>query len=128
MNELVKAVGAKLDRYLTLPANWDSYGADPISGRVVADVREFVAKLPAGVPAPFVAPTNDGGVQLEWNRSHLKYGLYLEFEFVPHRTGFVEYMITDSFSDDGYTAGDFGLGDIDKAMKLIQQVVGEVAS
>jgi hypothetical protein len=58
MNELVKAVGEKLDRYLTLPANWDSYGADPISEKVIADVRNFVAKLPAGVPVPFVGATN----------------------------------------------------------------------
>lgn len=126
MNELVKSVGERLEHLLTLPANWDSYGADLISERVVADVRNFVAKLPAGVPVPFVAPTNDGGVQLEWNRSYLKYGLYLEFEFVPHRPRFVEYIITNPLDEDGYSTGDFYIGDIDRAMRFIKQVVGEV--
>lgn len=126
MSELVKAVGEKLDYLLTLPANWDSYDADPISERIVTDVRKFVAKLPADVPVPLVVPTHDGGVQLEWNYSCRKYGLDLEFEFVPHRPGFVECIIKNPLEKNWCSTSDFYIGDIDRAMRFIKQVVGEV--
>lgn len=128
MSELVTAVGEKLDYFLTLPADWNNYGADQINKKIVADVREFVAKLPSEVPLPFVVPLHDGGIQLAWNCLRKKQGIYLDFVFAPYHAGIVKYVVTDTdrIKEGGYSTGDFHIGDINRAMRFIKQVVGEV--
>jgi hypothetical protein len=55
---------------LTLPLNWDSYGAGPIDPRLVQEAMDFMNKLlgPSS-PAPRVVPLSSGGLQLEWHRN-----------------------------------------------------------
>ncbi len=55
-----------------LQADWDSYGASPISDRAVDRARRFLSELvkefpEAGDISPYtIAPLPSGGVQLEW--------------------------------------------------------------
>lgn len=63
---------------LTLPANWDSYGAGPIN-RPIVDLDFVKRNLAASHPAPRVVPLSSGGRQLEWHRK----GIDLEIVFEP---------------------------------------------
>lgn len=57
--------------YARLPANWDSYGAAPVSPAAIRAAMAFLAEvdrhLPRGSFEPYTtAPIPDGGIQLEW--------------------------------------------------------------
>ncbi len=55
---------------LTLPPNWDSYGAVVIDPKVVHDAMSFIhGFLGPTSPAPRVVPLSNGGLQLEWRRN-----------------------------------------------------------
>jgi hypothetical protein len=73
----------QLEEILSLGENWDSYGAAPVSfenAEYAVRLLDFVASL--ATPAPFIAPTPEGSVQLEWHRA----GIDLEVEIVsPYR-------------------------------------------
>ena len=57
---------------LTLPPNWDSYGAVVIDPKVVHDAMSFIHSLLAPTsPAPRVVPLSNGGLQLEWHRNSI---------------------------------------------------------
>ncbi len=57
-----------LNELLSLPANWDSYGARPIDPKAVSFSLQLLSEVMSPtVPAPLVVPTNRGGVQLEWH-------------------------------------------------------------
>lgn len=62
---------------LSLPANWNSYGARPIDPRDVVLALDLLDRtMQPDTPPPAVAPTARGGLQLEW---HLR-GIDLEVE------------------------------------------------
>ncbi len=71
--QLMRASNAlrTLDEFAELDADWDSYGANPISEIAIEKARailHWVAAygiLPEG-PEPVAVPLADGGVQLEW--------------------------------------------------------------
>lgn len=63
---------------LTLPPNWDSYGAGPIDPNLVHEAMNFMNNiLGSSSPAPRVVPLSSGGLQLEWHRK----GIDLEVVF-----------------------------------------------
>ncbi|NUN00969.1 MAG: hypothetical protein HUU41_07630 [Bryobacteraceae bacterium] len=63
---------------LTLPPNWDSYGAGAVDARVVHAAINFInGFLRPSSPAPRVVPLSSGGLQLEWRRK----GVDLEIVF-----------------------------------------------
>ena len=65
---------------LTLPLNWDSYGAGTIDPSVVQAAMDCMnAVLGPNSPAPRVVPLSSGGLQLEWHRK----GIDLEIVFDP---------------------------------------------
>jgi hypothetical protein len=63
----------QLDAMLTLPENWDGYGAAPIRPGPVEFGKEFVRLLSAlrqgthNEDGVFVTPSRDGGVLIEWD-------------------------------------------------------------
>jgi hypothetical protein len=63
---------------LTLPENWDSYGAPPIVPKIINDAMSLMnGVLGPSSPAPRVVPLSSGGLQLEWHRN----GIDLEVVF-----------------------------------------------
>ena len=63
---------------LTLPPNWDSYGAGPIDPDLVVEAMNFMNNLlGSSSPVPRVVPLSSGGLQLEWHRK----GIDLEVVF-----------------------------------------------
>jgi hypothetical protein len=66
-----------LNELLSLPADWDSYGARPIDPTTAIFSLQLLSEVMGpNVPAPLVVPTNRGGVQLEWHTR----GIDLEIE------------------------------------------------
>ena len=62
------AVGRGTADLLTLPSNWDSYGAEPIQLEVVRAALSFLSRhLEHDSHAPWIVPMSDGGIQLEWS-------------------------------------------------------------
>jgi hypothetical protein len=47
-------------------ANWDGYGALPITRETIAAARRFVRSMPRAYGAPDIAPGADGAIGLEW--------------------------------------------------------------
>jgi hypothetical protein len=63
---------------LTLPPNWDSYGAGAVDTMLVHAAISFInGFLRPSSPAPRVVPLSSGGLQLEWHRK----GVDLEIVF-----------------------------------------------
>ena len=66
---------ASLEQYLdrfseisSLPRNWDSYGAEPVNRRtLVYAVKVFLTLMEGRTIEPFITPTPDGGISIEWS-------------------------------------------------------------
>lgn len=50
-------------------ANWDGYGASPITLDTISHARSFLDSLPNGMASPSVGSEPDGHVTFEWYRS-----------------------------------------------------------
>ncbi len=50
-------------------ANWDGYGAAPVTERAFLTAYDFLEALPLGTPAPSIGAEPDGHITLEWYRS-----------------------------------------------------------
>ncbi len=50
-------------------ANWDGYGAAPVSQRGIEEASAVIRSLPLGFPQPDTSADFDGHVTLEWYRS-----------------------------------------------------------
>jgi len=50
-------------------ANWDGFGAVPVSPDALRSVDLFLASLPLDMPAPAIGAEPDGQLTLEWRRS-----------------------------------------------------------
>ena len=53
-----------LQEFGQLTANWDSYGAEPITEEAIDVARTFTKRRPRKVTA--IVPLSDGGIQVEW--------------------------------------------------------------
>lgn len=71
LGQSIKGSLNELDRVFAecCQANWDGYGAAPISMRTARFAHEFLGALPLGAPAPSVGAEPDGHVTLEWHHS-----------------------------------------------------------
>src|SRR5205823_8499489 len=53
---------------ITLPSNWDSYGARAVDRHVVNSTLKLLGSIMRdSTPPPSVVPTVGGGLQLEWH-------------------------------------------------------------
>ena len=66
----------RLEHLASLPQNWDSYGAAPICPTVIKRAREVLQEALAvggnDIPLPFIAPSPDGGLELEFETESRK--------------------------------------------------------
>jgi hypothetical protein len=73
LSTYLSPIWVKLKEIMKLPANWDSYGAVPITTRTIAKTIEILVesfkiqhRLGYERIIPFVAPCADGSIQAEW--------------------------------------------------------------
>jgi hypothetical protein len=96
------------------PANWDGYGAPPVSRAGIAAVRAFLNGLPdelfirpykeADCLIPAVVPMSSGAIQLEWHVGRRI--LELEFE-TPTTIHYLKWWPDEGIEDEGtYPAAD----------------------
>lgn len=72
-NELTRNLH-KLERIATLGDNWNGYGAEPLSAKLILQVRNLLYEL---YIQPEIFPTAAGTIQLEYEKDN---GDYLEFQ------------------------------------------------
>jgi hypothetical protein len=93
-----------------LPQNWDSYGASPINPEAIQKARGILRSVFAlggtSIPLPFVAPSPDGGIELEWKTTSNK-ELMLDIPPVEGHMAFLLVEPTDS-GDEQETEGKIG--------------------
>jgi hypothetical protein len=80
----IQTVLDHLIEFARLDADWDSYGAEPVSShaiglasRLLLDIDRQALDLVGNYPQPFAAPLSDGGVQIEWKNKHTKIGVQI---------------------------------------------------
>jgi len=75
----IQSVARKLETFRAYQAGWDSYGAHSIDNEALEHAKRFLNdSLFSNLDKPFITPTSNGGIQVEWNRD----GKALELEFV----------------------------------------------
>jgi len=84
LTERLKApVNNKLDSFIHLKKNWDSYNADKVSQQTIDFSKKVVATLIENdVPIDFCVPLRNGGVQLEFHDGTNEF----ELEIHPNRS------------------------------------------
>lgn len=76
---------------LTLPVNWDTYGAPPIEWIVAKQAFQLMSDiLDVEDPAPWVVPMSNGGIQLEWHENGSDLEIEIEPEGIAHGYWFHE--------------------------------------
>lgn len=50
-------------------ANWDGYGASPVTYKTFLQAKDFLEALPLRTPAPTVGAEPDGHITMEWYKS-----------------------------------------------------------
>ena len=95
--EVFKRIG----HFARLEPNWDSYDSPSIEKECIGRGISFLKKLfqwreeiGLRIPAPFVAPLSDGGIQFEWEKGTR----YLEISIVP-KSPTIDYLATDQAPD-----------------------------
>ncbi len=69
----------KLDEIEKLSQNWDKYGAEPLSQRLINETRELLKKI---YIQPEIFPTATGNIQIEYEKEN---GDYLEIQLTPEQ-------------------------------------------
>jgi hypothetical protein len=66
---------SRLDHLLGLEKDWDSYGAAPIEPDTARSALGILSQVMSRQrEVPFIAPLNDGGLQIEWTRGDIEVG------------------------------------------------------
>lgn len=100
---------------LTLPPNWNSYGADAIDPVLVRSAMTFTNEtLDPRSPAPRVVPLSSGGLQLEWHRE----GIDLEIIFDRGEVPFFSYR--------NRTSGEEGDHDLATESHLLRAILAKL--
>lgn len=101
---------------LTLPPNWDSYGAGAIDPRIVHDAMNLInGLLGPTTAAPRVVPLSSGGIQLEWRRQ----GVDLEIVFDRNEQPFFYYR--------NRVSGDESEHVLPESSGLLRTIIGNLA-
>jgi len=60
------AAGATLLQFSKLQADWDGYGALPLTSESCAHAHHFLSATPEGMVIPEISPTANGTITFEW--------------------------------------------------------------
>ena len=93
--EIGASLRAQREYLLALPANWDGYGAAPISEEMLEKLECAVSDAIAQVDcrAPDIIPGGDGSIQAEWHMN----GLDLSFSVGPGKSQY--FAVTAAEAD-----------------------------
>ena len=73
-------ISQRIDELRELPADWDSYGAEPVADKAAETAMDVLTGFCLdGVMMPTIVPTSSGGLQAEWHIADAD----LEIEFCP---------------------------------------------
>jgi hypothetical protein len=110
-----KPVFQKLEEFLDLPDNWDSYDSLRINPECVIAAKQLIKAimLEPSLKLPFPVPLNNGYIQLEWHKLNMD----LEIEFISLNE--IEIYYYDTENEIEWTENITTL-DIDKLTKLVR--------
>ena len=98
-----------------LPEGWDSYGGAPLSQKAALHAVEFLERVDFVGPAPWISPTPDGMLHLEWTYPTLG----LELEISDH--GDVDVLLNAGDGDlEEWRSS--SLGDDDRLKELLSRL------
>ena len=77
------ALADKLDSFVTLAPNWDSYNADAISEKAIGNAKHVIDYLNANANVFYsfeinIFPMRDGGVQLEFDNENQSFEMEID--------------------------------------------------
>jgi hypothetical protein len=110
----------KIGQITKLGKNWDSFGSHPIemecikiTVRILLAIIEWQESINLDIPAPFVVPTPDGGIQFEWKNKKK----YLEIAMLPNISD-VEFLAIEKVAE-----GDLELEGVIKSDNEIKELL-----
>jgi len=116
-----------LDEFEAFEPNWDSYDALPFKKEYLDFIRSFIEELREDIPQPFIAPINDGTVQLEWdvNNKHLELEITKTKKIMWLKDKNINLKTEKIFTNEKYETGTIDCEDIEKINELIDWGMGE---
>jgi hypothetical protein len=96
-----------------LPSGWDSYGGRRLNVKAAVRAIELLERMGFTGPSPWVSPSHDGGLHLEWDRGTLSVKLDVD------EAGDVEVVVDDEDSFSEWTSN--ALGD-EQLEEILQRV------
>ncbi len=115
----MKVFERDVNRIATYGSNWDSYGGEPLREKATLRAVELLTSLDFGGPAPWVSPSPDGYLHVEWQRG--AYALELEVDDV----GDVEVVVDDGVTVDEWRTSSLGDDRLRSALQRISYGVLE---
>lgn len=107
----------RLGELAEMPANWDSYGAEPIHRLAILHAADMALNAFDGAtPTPAVVPCPAGGIQFEWHYDPL----HAEIEFLTD--GGLEFHLEDHGAKVPITPDPMGY----KTMAFLEYLVNRV--
>lgn len=77
----LETISKSIQKLLLLKENWDSYGGKPVTSSAVRAALNEVLWMNSQVLEPWIVPTSEGGLQLEWHgRNHQNEAVDVEVE------------------------------------------------
>lgn len=113
----------RLNRLATLPQNWNSYGAAPINPeakqRARGIIRRVLALAGKDIVLPFVAPSPDGGIELEWITSS---GKELMLEIPPNGEP-IAFLLVEPTGTGGEHETEGTIGDLYTLKEVVRRLL-----
>jgi hypothetical protein len=85
-----------------LPQDWDSYGGARLIVKAAVRAIELLDRLDFTGPSPWVSPSPDGGLHVEWDRGSLSVQLDVD------EAGDVDVLVEEGDSTREWTSNAFG--------------------
>lgn len=103
---------------LSLPSDWDSYGARPVREVAVRDVLMLLQEImPITRRLPFIAPLSDGGLQVEWSMRVIDVG------FLVHPDeGATAYVLSDDVDQEWTLSGPRSISQLVAAVRALPEI------
>lgn len=103
----------EVNRAAQLPQGWDSYGSPRLNVKAAVRAIELLERLSFSGPSPWISPTSDGGLHLEWDRGALSVKLDMD------ESGDVEVLVEEGDICAEWTSNAFGDGQLHEVLQRI---------